>query len=154
MGNPPVNDRPARNADPGFGHPGVLAAGGIPWRRVADGSIEVVVVHRPRYDDWSFPKGKLDPGETFERAAVRELAEETGYVVELGVELPEVTYVDHRGRSKLVRWWAVTVSSGDFLPNDEVDDLSWMSISAAADRLTYDADRRLLAVLTDAVGRD
>lgn len=131
----------------------VHAAGGIPWRRSADGSVEVVVVHRPRYDDWSFPKGKLDPGESFEQAAVRELAEETGYAVDLGVELPAVSYVDRNGRSKVVRWWAMTVLGGDFVPNDEVDELVWMSAAAAADILTYPTDRDLLAPLVAAVGR-
>ncbi len=131
----------------------VHAAGGIPWRRAADGSVEVVVVHRPRYDDWSFPKGKLDPGETFEQAAVRELAEETGYAVDLGVELPAVTYVDRNGRSKVVRWWAMTVLGGDFVANDEVDELAWMSAAAAVDILTYPTDRDLLAPLVAAVGR-
>lgn len=131
----------------------VHAAGGIPWRRSADGSVEVVVVHRPRYDDWSFPKGKLDPGESFEQAAVRELAEETGYAVDLGVELPTVTYVDRNGRSKVVRWWAMTVLGGDFVANDEVDELAWMPAAAAVDILTYPTDRDLLAPLVAAVGR-
>lgn len=131
----------------------VHAAGGIPWRRVADGSLEVVVVHRPRYDDWSFPKGKLDPGESFEQAAVRELAEETGFTVDLGVELPVVTYVDRNGRSKVVRWWAMTVLGGDFVANDEVDELVWMPVDAAAARLTYPTDRDLLAPLVAAAGR-
>lgn len=131
----------------------VHAAGGIPWRRSADGSVEVVVVHRPRYDDWSFPKGKLDPGESFEQAAVRELAEETGYAVDLGVELPAVTYVDRNGRSKVVRWWAMTVLGGDFVPNDEVDELAWMPAAAAVDILTYPTDRDLLTPLVAAVAR-
>lgn len=131
----------------------VHAAGGIPWRRSADGSVEVVVVHRPRYDDWSFPKGKLDPGESFEQAAVRELAEETGYAVDLGVELPAVTYVDRNGRSKVVRWWAMTVLGGDFVANDEVDELAWIPAAAAVDILTYPTDRDLLAPLVAAVGR-
>lgn len=131
----------------------VHAAGGVPWRRAVDGSLEVVVVHRPRYDDWSFPKGKLDPGESFEQAAVRELAEETGYAVDLGVELPVVTYVDRNGRSKVVRWWAMTVLGGDFVPNDEVDELAWMPAAAAVDILTYPTDRDLLTPLVAAVAR-
>lgn len=131
----------------------VHAAGGVPWRRAADGSLEVVVVHRPRYDDWSFPKGKLDPGETFEQAAVRELAEETGYAVDLGVELPSVTYLDRTGRSKVVRWWAVTVLSGAFAPNDEVDQLAWTPAVAAAAILTYDADVETLDALVNLVDR-
>lgn len=131
----------------------VHAAGGIPWRRSADGSLEVVVVHRPRYDDWSFPKGKLDAGETFEQAAVRELAEETGYAVDLGVELPSVTYVDHLGRSKLVRWWAMTVSGGEFSPNDEVDELAWMSVEDSIRVLTRESDRGLLTALSGELGQ-
>ena len=111
------------------------------------------MVHRPRYDDWSFPKGKLDAGETFEQAAVRELAEETGYVVDLGVELPSVTYVDHQGRSKLVRWWAMTVSGGEFSPNDEVDELAWMTVDEAIGCLTRDSDRGLLTALSGQLGQ-
>ena len=131
----------------------VHAAGGVPWRHAADGSLEVVVVHRPRYDDWSFPKGKLDPGETFEQAAVRELAEETGYAVDLGAELPAVTYLDRTGRSKVVRWWAVTVLGGAFAPNDEVDQLAWMPVDAAAAILTYDADVETLDALVNLLDR-
>lgn len=131
----------------------VHAAGGVPWRSAADGSLEVVVVHRPRYDDWSFPKGKLDPGETFEQAAVRELAEETGYAVDLGVELPAVTYLDRTGRSKVVRWWAVTVLGGAFAPNDEVDQLAWMPVDDAAAILTYDADVETLDALVNFLDR-
>jgi 8-oxo-dGTP pyrophosphatase MutT (NUDIX family) len=154
----PTGRKLVRHASPGHAglRPGdfeVHAAGGVAWRRTTDGSTQVLVVHRPRYDDWSFPKGKLDPGETFEQAAVRELDEETGFAVELGVELPTVTYVDHRGRSKLVRWWAVTVCDGVFSPNDEVDELAWMSPARAADILTYDADRGLLGALVEVVGR-
>lgn len=122
----------------------VHAAGGVIRRTTSDGDIEILVVHRPRYDDWSLPKGKLEPGESFADAAVREVAEETGYVIELGVELPPVTYRDHRGRSKLVRYWAMTVVSGAFVANDEVDACDWLDPVAAAHRLTHPVDAELV----------
>ena len=118
----------------------VRAAGGVVWRTGADGD-EVLLVHRPRYDDWTFPKGKLDPGETWEQAAVRELHEEAAVVVTLGVELDGVVYDDQKGRPKQVRYWAMTVAEEDrFAPNDEVDERAWVALDAAADRLTYPRD--------------
>lgn len=123
--------------------PEVRAAGGVVWR-VADGVVSVAVVHRPKYRDWTFPKGKLEAGETDESAAHREVVEETGFHCVLGRELPEVRYLDNKGRSKLVRYWEMTVASGDFTPNDEVDRLEWLSIPVAAKRLTYDHDSDVL----------
>lgn len=123
----------------------VRAAGGVVWRRTASGEVEVVVVRRPRYDDWTFPKGKADAGESDEDCAWREVAEETGFVCDLADELPSVTYADHRGRSKIVRYWAMQVRRGSFEPNDEVDVLEWLSLRAAHDRLTHDHDRGVLA---------
>ena len=118
----------------------VRAAGGVVWRRAADG-VEVLLVHRPRYDDWSFPKGKNDPGEGDEACALREVAEETGIVAELGDELPTVTYVDHRGRPKVVRYWAMQVlRDGGFEPGDEVDELRWVRLDVAAAILSYQHD--------------
>jgi 8-oxo-dGTP diphosphatase len=104
---------------------------------------QVAIVHRPKYDDWTFPKGKLDPGESFEEAALREVEEETGLVCELGEELPSTTYTDNRGRDKVVRYWAMTPVAGEFDPNDEVDELRWVTPDEARERLTYDRDRRL-----------
>jgi len=129
----------------------VHAAGAVVWRHGESG-IEVAVVHRPRYDDWSFAKGKLDPGETFEVAAVRELAEETGLDVVLGAELPASTYIDHKGRSKLVRWWLAEVAGGRFVANDEVDELRWCTAGEASGLLTYGLDRELLAAVVQAIG--
>ncbi len=117
----------------------VRAAGGVMVREGA-----VAIVHRPYRSDWSIPKGKLDPGESFEQAAVRELQEETGFVVELGDELPVVRYRDHRDRPKLVRYWLMRVTDGEFAANDEVDELRWLTPDEAAELLTYEADRALV----------
>ena len=129
----------------------VRAAGGLVTRAAADGTLEVLVVHRPRYDDWSLPKGKAEPGEQDADTARREVEEETGYVCTLGEELPTVRYLDRHGRQKQVRFWRMTVAAGEsdgpWLPNDEVDERRWISQSVAATLLTYDADRALLHTL-------
>lgn len=117
----------------------VHAAGGV----VRRGEL-VAVVHRPRYDDWSLPKGKLDPGEGFEEAALREVLEETGFSCELGRELGSAEYVDGKGRPKLVRYWEMAVTGGSFQRNDEVDELRWLPVAAAVQLLTYARDRAVL----------
>lgn len=127
----------------------VRAGGGALWRHGVDRTIEVLVVHRPRYDDWSLPKGKCDPGETYRDAAVREVREETGHDVEVGASLGEVRYVDHKGRSKAVRYWAMTVTDGRFAANDEVDRVRWLPIAEAEALLTYDHDAPVLAALAE-----
>ena len=100
----------------------IEAAGGVVVRE-HDGASEVLVVHRPRYDDWSLPKGKLEPG----------------------AELPSVRYTDRKGRDKRVRYWCMTArEQGKWEPNDEVDDVCWIPVSRAATLLSYDADRRLV----------
>jgi 8-oxo-dGTP diphosphatase len=117
------------------------AAGGVVVR---DG--RVLHVHRPRYDDWTFPKGKLDPGESFEEAAVREVEEETGLRCSLGEELPSTRY-DVGGRPKLVRYWLMTPESeAAFEENDETDDLRWLTPDEAKSFLTYARDRELLRI--------
>ena len=109
----------------------IRAAGGVVER--ADGRI--AVVHRPRHDDWSLPKGKLDPGEDFATAALREVQEETGVRAALGRELPPTEYAV-RGKPKLVRWWRMTVlDEGAFAPDDEVDELRWCTRAEAAELL-------------------
>ena len=123
--------------------PEVRAAGGVVWR-VEDGVVEVALVHRPKYDDWTFPKGKLEPGETSEHAAYREVVEETGFHCVLGRELPTVRYLDSKGRAKEVRYWEMTVAEGDFVKNDEVDRLEWLEVAAADDRLSYNHDGAVL----------
>ena len=126
--------------------PEVRAAGGLIVRERA-GAVEVAVVHRPRYDDWSLPKGKLNPGEDWEAAALREVAEETGLRCELGAELESTTYLDRKGRRKLVRYWLMRPLGGEFEPGDEVDELRWVAPADAADLLAYEHDRRLLGAV-------
>ena len=120
--------------------PTVLAAGGVVWRRSPSGGLEVLLVHRPRYDDWTVPKGKLDPGEDHSSAALREVAEETGLRCTLGPELPSTSYMDRKGRPKQVRYWAMTASGGEFTPTDEVDEIRWVPVETAGSLLTYGRD--------------
>ncbi len=122
----------------------VEAAGGVVVRPGPDG-VELCVVHRPRYGDWTLPKGKLDPGERFEDAALREVLEETGLRCSLGRELSSTHYQDRRGRAKVVRYWLMEVEGGHFEPNDEVDELRWMTPGEAIATLTYEPDRELIA---------
>jgi 8-oxo-dGTP diphosphatase len=118
----------------------VEAAGGVVVR---DG--RVAVVHRPDYDDWTLPKGKLDAGETFEQAALREVEEETGLRCALRRELPEVRYRDQKGRPKVVRYWLMDVEDGEErVPNEEVDELSWLAPAEARALLTYQRDAEVL----------
>src|SRR4051812_49742614 len=106
----------------------VKASGGVVWRRDGDPGPQIVVVHRPRYDDWSLPKGKLDEGEGWEDAALREVREETGIRCRLGEELHPVAYQDRKGRDKVVRYWLMEPEDDvDFTPNDEVDELRWLA---------------------------
>lgn len=125
----------------------VRAGGGVVVRAGADGTPEVLLVHRPRYDDWSLPKGKVDPGESDEDCACREVEEETGYRCRLGAELAPTRYVDRKGRSKQVRYWRMEVEGGRFAPNDEVDEICWLPAAEAAVLLSYDHDVELLADL-------
>ena len=120
----------------------VHAAGGVVLR---DGRL--AVVHRPRYDDWTLPKGKLDPDESFEDAALREGEEETGLRCHLVRELPAVEY-EVRGRPKLVRYWAMEVAEETpFVPNDEVDEVRWLEPREALALLSYDRDREPVLAL-------
>ena len=129
----------------------VLAAGGVVWRRTGAGDIEVVLVHRPRYDDWSLPKGKLDPGETDEQAALREVEEETCLIAALGPELPTTTYLDRSGKHKRVRYWAMTVVSGVPSGANEVDCAEWVIFEEAARRISYQRDVMVLQALPGAL---
>ena len=130
----------------------VQAAGGAVWRRSPEGGgLEVLVVHRPRYDDWSLPKGKLTDGETHAAAALREVEEETGLRCVLGPELPSISYRDRFDRPKTVRYWAMTAVEGEFVPGDEVDEVRWLAVDDAAELLSYDRDRPLVPALLDMV---
>ncbi|WP_219943683.1 NUDIX hydrolase [Iamia sp. SCSIO 61187] len=118
----------------------VRAAGGVVAGHDSEGRVAVLLVHRPRYDDWSLPKGKCDPSESDEDCARREVEEETGLRCTLDVELPSTRYVDRKGRSKQVRYWAMEVVGGAFAPNDEVDEVRWLAPAAAAELLSYAHD--------------
>lgn len=132
----------------------VLAAGCVLWRRSpVDGELEICLVHRPRYDDWSHPKGKLKHGEDPLAGAVREVEEETGFGCAPGPRLPTVRYLAN-GRPKEVSYWAAEATEGHFTPNDEVDRIRWLSPAEASERLTQPRDQvlvdELLAVLRHA----
>jgi 8-oxo-dGTP diphosphatase len=130
----------------------VRAAGGIPCRETEDG-LEVLVVHRPKYDDWTLPKGKAAPDESDEECAVREVEEETGLHCELGRELAGAAYRDSQGRPKTVRYWAMRPLSGAFVPHAEVDEVRWLAPDAAARLLTYRRDHVVLRSLLEPATR-
>ena len=122
----------------------VLAAGGVLWRPGhRESAEEVAVIHRPRYDDWSLPKGKVDPGETEPVAAVREVFEETGHHVQLGRRIATVSY-PVEPRTKKVQYWSARSIGGSFAPNNEVDDLIWLPAAAAIKKVSYPYDRKVL----------
>ena len=128
----------------------VRAAGGI-LRRVMDGEVQTVLVHRPRYDDWSFPKGKVEDGETLPEAAVREVREETGVDARIGGELPSSSYRDGQGRFKVVSYWFMDpVAGSDLRPTGEVDEARWLPLHDARAALTQERDRELLDVVAAA----
>lgn len=127
--------------------PLIRAAGGVLWRHDADSGIEVAVIHRPRYDDWTLPKGKLSPGESEVEGAVREVYEETGYRTRLGRSLGEIHYMKVSGddeRPKVVRYWAMEATGGGFGLTREVDELVWVDPDKASEIVTLDRDREVL----------
>ena len=135
---------PRSDLKAGDGQPDISAAGGVLLRRDGDGRIRVAVIHRPKYMDWSLPKGKLEEGEGWLEAALREVEEETGYRSEASVELPRVSYLDRKGRRKLVRYWLMRPLEGEFEPHGEVDELRWVDQDEAESLLTYPHDRELV----------
>ena len=130
----------------------VRAGGGIVSRVTASGDVELLVVHRPKYDDWTFPKGKAERGEHDIDAARREVEEETGFRCAVGRELTSTTYVDRKGRPKEVRYWLMTIEDGEFTPTDEVDELRWVSPDQARWLLSYDRDRDVLDAFVEHAG--
>jgi 8-oxo-dGTP diphosphatase len=131
-------------AEPLTSTPLVRAGGGVLWQNGPLGEAEVLVVHRPKYDDWTFPKGKQDAGESDEETALREVEEETGFRCTLGPELASTSYIDRKGRPKAVRYWVMTIESGSFVPSDEVDEIRWVTPAQARWLLSYDRDRDVL----------
>lgn len=121
-----------------------LAAGAVLWRPSDnDQGVEVAVIHRPHYDDWSLPKGKVDPGESLIVTAAREIEEETGFAVTMGKLLGHVTYPVGE-RTKVVYYWTAQVHAGEFTANNEVDELRWVDPHTAAELLTYEVDQQIL----------
>jgi len=143
----------AERAAAGDGEIVVRAGGGVVVRAGADGP-EIAVVHRPRYDDWSLPKGKLKRGEEWSEGALREVEEETGLRCEIGEELQPVRYRDRRQREKVVRFWSMRPldAAKEFSVNDEVDELRWLSAEAAGELLDYAHDRELVRAAAATAG--
>ena len=124
----------------------VRAAGGVIVRHTPGHEPEVLLIHRPRRDDWTFPKGKLEPGESYQACALREVAEETGLRCLLGEELPQTSHVDHKGRLKIVRYWVMRPIAGEPEARYEIDVVRWLPVDRAMRLLTYQHDRVLLEV--------
>lgn len=128
----------------------VLAAGAVLWRRSDAGTVEYACIHRPHYDDWSLAKGKLDPNENLIMTAAREITEETGYQIQLQRLLGHVYYPIH-DRTKVVYYWLAKVTGGEFISNNEVDEIRWLPIQDALELLTYEVDHAVLATADMAV---
>lgn len=127
----------------------VAAAGALLWRRKND-RLQVAMVHRPKYDDWSWAKGKLDPGETWVEAAAREVLEETGFRPRLGIPLPRSVYAMQRGTLKEIRYWAAEVMGGTGELENEIDEVAWLTPDKAQQRLSYVRDALQLQAVVDA----
>jgi 8-oxo-dGTP diphosphatase len=131
--------------------PSVVAAGGVIWHRDATGEVVIGLVHRPRYDDWSLPKGKLEDGEPLIACAYREIMEETGLKIQLGPLIGSVEYFVPDGLKEVTYWSAKVVGElPPFMANDEVDAMEWLPLDEAAVRLTRESDREILAKFDDA----
>lgn len=132
----------------------IAAAGGVVWRRAEGEGVEVLLIHRQRYSDWGFPKGKTDEGETEEECALREVQEETGLRCTPERELGVVRYIDARGRAKTVRYWVMRPDAGTAAPGDGVDEVRWLPPDEAALLLTHERDREVLAAFAPASGTE
>jgi len=135
-----------------FGTVAVILGGGGLVTRHSDGELEVLMVHRPKHDDWSLPAGKLDPGETLAECALREVHEESGYVCELGRELDMVEYADRRGRTRQVHYWEMDAISGSFNPTLEVDAIAWVPLVESLNYFTNERDLKIVSAFLAMVG--
>jgi len=122
----------------------IRAAGGVVCRIGPSDETEIAIIHRPAYDDWTLPKGKVEPDESPENCALREVREETGFRCELRRPLGCTAYVDRRGRDKVACYWVMEVRGGRFRPGIEVDKLVWLPVAQAVKRLTYGRDKTLV----------
>jgi 8-oxo-dGTP diphosphatase len=147
LGRPELGTPDDRLPPHRFDRPVIRAAGGVIRRRGEGGRIEVLLIHRPHRDDWTFPKGKVEEGETDEACALREIEEETSLRCALSDALPDVSHVDHKGRLKIVRYWLMDPLGGTAAPRNEVDAVRWVPVAAAAGLLSYERDRALLEAL-------
>lgn len=129
---------------PLISEPNIWAAGGVVYRNRPKRGTQYLLVHRPRYDDWSLPKGKLDDGESLQEAAIRETHEETGYRCALGREVGTIAYRTQAANHKVVRYWLMESEGGRFRRNSEVDTVEWVGIEAASRLLSYERDRSVL----------
>jgi 8-oxo-dGTP diphosphatase len=123
------------------------AAGGVVVKRDSKNELLVALIHRPHREDWSFPKGKLDEGESYEECALREVVEETGLTCRLDRFVGTTEYTHRKGRPKIVAYWLMEVVSGDFVVNEEADELRWCTVAEALKLATYDRDQELLEMI-------
>jgi 8-oxo-dGTP pyrophosphatase MutT (NUDIX family) len=127
----------------------ILAAGGMVLRQSDSGPVQIALVHRPLREDWSLPKGKVEPSETLTGCALREVQEETGLRCRIVSFVGTTEYRDRKDRPKIVAYWAMTPEGGAFRSSEEVDELRWVDLSEAAELLTYERDRALLDALQE-----
>ena len=127
----------------------IRAAGGVVIRRVASGRCEVACIFREARSDWTFPKGKLDKGETFEQAALREVWEETGMYCEVLRFVGTTNYTHRKGKPKIVAYYLMSVANGEFAPNDEVDELVWLPLENVREHLTWERDQELFDLVVN-----